>query len=80
MEAVASQPPSAKKEKRSQVAGLRRAAAATSSIAGLRDGLPEIDFLHEISSRMAATDWLPLVLDRIVDFIASVIACDSCFI
>ena len=44
------------------------------------DGSSHIDFLHEISSRMAAADSLHLVLDRIVDFIASVIPCDSCFI
>jgi len=37
-----------------------------------------MDFLHEISSRMAAADSLHLVLDRIVDFITSVIPCDSC--
>jgi hypothetical protein len=33
-------------------------------MAGLRDGLPEMDFLHEISIRMAATDSLRQVLDR----------------
>ena len=46
----------------------------------LADGNSQIDFLHEISSRMAAADSLHLVLDRIVDFIASVIPCDSCFV
>jgi uroporphyrinogen-III synthase len=80
MEAVASQPSVAEKEKRSKVAGVRRVAASTSTMAGFRDGLAEMDFLHEISSRMAAADSLHLVLDRIVDFIASVIPCDSCFI
>jgi uroporphyrinogen-III synthase len=55
-------------------------AAITSTMAGLRDGLAEMDFLHEISSRMAAADSLHLVLDRMVDFITSAIACDSCFI
>ncbi len=80
MEAVASQPSGARKEKRSRVAGVRRVAASTSTMAGFRDGLAEMDFLHEISSRMAAADSLHLVLDRIVDFIASVIPCDSCFI
>jgi len=39
-----------------------------------------MDFLHEISSRIAAADSLHLVLDRIVGFITSVIPCDSCFI
>ena len=69
MEAVAS---GRKKEKRSPVAGVRGVAAMTSTMAGLRDGLVEMDFLHEISSRMAAADSLHLVLDRIVDSIASV--------
>jgi len=49
-------------------------------MAGFRDGLSQIDFLHEISSRIAAADSLHLVLDRIVGFITSVIPCDSCFI
>ena len=80
IEAVASQPSGAKKEERSRVAGVRRVAASTSTMAGFRDGLAEMDFLHEISSRMAAADSLHLVLDRIVDFITSVIPCDSCFI
>ena len=49
-------------------------------MAGFRDGLTQIDFLHEISSRIAAADSLHLVLDRIVAFITGVIPCDSCFI
>jgi uroporphyrinogen-III synthase len=78
MEAVVSRPSEAERAKRP--AGVRRVAASTSTMAGFRDGLAEMDFLHEISSRMAAADSLHLVLDRIVDFIASVIPCDSCFI
>jgi len=78
MEAVVSQPSGAEGAKRP--AGVRRVAASTSTMAGFRDGLAEMDFLHEISSRMAAADSLHLVLDRIVDFIANVIPCDSCFI
>ena len=78
IEGVVSQPPDAEKTKRP--AGVRRVAASTSTMAGFRDGLAEMEFLHEISSRMAAADSLHLVLDRIVDFIASVIPCDSCFI
>jgi uroporphyrinogen-III synthase len=78
MEAVVSQPSGPEGTKRP--AGVRRVAASTSTMAGFRDGLAEMDFLHEISSRMAAADSLHLVLDRIVDFIASVIPCDSCFI
>ena len=80
MEVVASRPSGAEKKKRSRVAGVRRVATSTSTMAGFRDGLAEMDFLHEISSRMAAADSLHLVLDRIVDFITSVIPCDSCFI
>ena len=41
---------------------------------------PEIDFLHEIGSRMAAADPLHEVLDRVVGFVSAVVQCDSCFI
>jgi uroporphyrinogen-III synthase len=61
-------------------ASVRRVAPSTPTMAGFRDGLAQIDFLHEISSRIAAADSLHLVLDRIVSFISSVIPCDSCFI
>ncbi|HTF72189.1 MAG TPA: uroporphyrinogen-III synthase [Edaphobacter sp.] len=59
---------------------VQRVAISTPTMAGFRDGLKQIDFLHEISSRIAAADSLHLVLDRIVSFISSVIPCDSCFI
>jgi uroporphyrinogen-III synthase len=59
---------------------VRRVAVSTPTMAGFRDGLKQMDFLHEISSRIAAADSLHLVLDRIVSFISSVIPCDSCFI
>jgi uroporphyrinogen-III synthase len=39
-----------------------------------------VDFLHEIGSRMAASDPLHTVLNRIVDFACSVVNCDSCFV
>ncbi|HTH53420.1 MAG TPA: uroporphyrinogen-III synthase [Edaphobacter sp.] len=39
-----------------------------------------IDFLHEISSRIASADSFHKVLGRIVDFVTTVIPCDSCFI
>ncbi len=39
-----------------------------------------VDFLHEIGSRMAASDPLHAVLNRIVDFACSLIQCDSCFV
>src|SRR5690242_3094705 len=47
------------------------------SAARLRDGL---DFLHEVSSRLAAADSFHVVLGSIVDFVTAVIPCDSCFI
>ena len=59
---------------------VRKVAPSTSTMAGFRDGLSQMDFLHEISSRIAAADPLHLVLDRIVAFIAAVIPCDSCFL
>ncbi len=59
---------------------VRKVAPSTSTMAGFRDGLSQMDFLHEISSRIAAADPLHLVLDRIVSFIAAVIPCDSCFL
>jgi uroporphyrinogen-III synthase len=40
----------------------------------------EIDILHEIGSRFAAADPLHKVLERVVQFVAAVIQCDSCFI
>lgn len=49
------------------------AQSASPTIAGL-------DFLHEIGSRMAASDPLHVVLNRIVDFACSLINCDSCFV
>ena len=63
-----------------QAVPVRRVAPSTPTMAGFRDGLAQMDFLHEISSRIAAADSLHLVLDRIVGFISSVTPCDSCFI
>ncbi len=45
-----------------------------------KPALSGVEFLHEIGSRMAASDPLHSVLDRIVDFACSVINCDSCFV
>ena len=39
----------------------------------------EVDFLHEIGTRMAS-DPLHVVLDRVVQFVSSVVKCDSCFV
>ena len=46
------------------------------------DALPEADFegLHDIGSRIAAADPLHAVLARVVDFVSSIVQCDSCFI
>jgi uroporphyrinogen-III synthase len=40
----------------------------------------DVDFLHEIGSRMAAADLLHEVLARIVEFVVAVVNCDSCFV
>jgi len=40
----------------------------------------DIDLIHEIGSRIAASDPLHAVLGRVVDFVASVVPCDSCFV
>jgi uroporphyrinogen-III synthase len=80
MESVISQPFAGEIDRPVPAKNVRRVAASTSTMAGFRDGLAEMDFLHEISSRIAAADSLHLVLDRIVDFITNVIPCDSCFI
>jgi signal transduction protein with GAF and PtsI domain len=40
----------------------------------------DIDFLHEISSRIAAADPLHEVLGRVVEFVSIIVRCDSCFI
>jgi uroporphyrinogen-III synthase len=57
-----------------------RIALSTPTMAGFRDGLTQIDFLHEISTRIASADSFHVVLNRIVEFVTSVIPCDSCFI
>jgi signal transduction protein with GAF and PtsI domain len=41
---------------------------------------PTLGFLHQIGSRMAAADPLHEVLQRIVDFVSSVVQCDSCLV
>ena len=40
----------------------------------------DIEFLHEIGSRIAAADTLESILQRILDFIADLVRCDSCMI
>ncbi len=63
-----------------RLAMVKRVAPSTPAMAGFRDGLAAFDFLHEISSRFAAADSFHVVLNRIVDFVSTLIACDSCFI
>jgi signal transduction protein with GAF and PtsI domain len=41
---------------------------------------PDIEFLHEIGSHMAAAGSLDDVLERIVNFASTVVRCDSCFV
>lgn len=59
---------------------VRRVLDSTSTMAGFTDGLSSFDFLHEISMRLAAADPLHRVLERIVEFVTTIIPCDSCFI
>ncbi len=59
---------------------VRRIAPSTPTMAGFSDGLSSFDFLHELSARLAAADPLHTVLDRIVEFVTTMIPCDSCFI
>ena len=75
-----SEVPQAPVVKQNPTSGVRRVAASTPNMAGFRDGLTSIDFLHEISSRLAAADSFHVVLGSIVDFVTTVIPCDSCFV
>jgi uroporphyrinogen-III synthase len=43
-------------------------------------GHAEMEGLHEIGSRIAASDSLYAVLSRVVQFVSSVVRCDSCFV
>ncbi len=69
-----------KKEEGKRASRVHRVAPSTPTMAGFRDGLTSIDFLHQISSRIAAADPLHAVLGSIVEFVTAVIPCDSCFI
>ena len=42
--------------------------------------IPTLEFLHSVSSRLAAADPLHEVLDQIVEFVSEFVSCDSCFI
>ncbi|HEV2578981.1 MAG TPA: uroporphyrinogen-III synthase [Acidobacteriaceae bacterium] len=60
--------------------GIQQVAPSTATMAGFRDGLAPFDVLHEISSSIASSDPLHVVLQRIVTFVTAVIPCDSCFL
>jgi uroporphyrinogen-III synthase len=59
---------------------VQRVAPSTSTMAGFRDGLAPLDVLQEISSNLASSDPLHIVLSRIVSFVSAVVPCDSCFL
>ncbi len=59
---------------------VRRVATSTPTMAGFSNGLSSFNFLHEITSRLAAADPLHTVLDRILEFVTTMIPCDSCFL
>jgi signal transduction protein with GAF and PtsI domain len=40
----------------------------------------DVEFLHQIGSRMAAADSLDSILQHILDFIADLVRCDSCLV
>jgi uroporphyrinogen-III synthase len=46
----------------------------------LSEPTPTLNFLHDVSTRIAAADPLHEVLDEIVDFVIDLVSCDSCFI
>src|SRR5687768_2037155 len=52
----------------------------TDKVDGDVDVSDDIDLLHEIGSRIASADPLHAVLSRVVEFITSVVQCDSCFV
>lgn len=60
--------------------GVQQVTPSTAAMAGFRDGLAPFDILHEISSSLASSDPLHVVLQRIVTFVTAVIPCDSCFL
>jgi len=76
----ASQSMSAERNPKKRSSEVHRVASSTPTMAGFRDGLTSIDFLHQITRRLAAADPLHVVLASIVDFVTTVIPCDSCFI
>ena len=56
-----------------------QAAAEAARVEALSGDAIEVDFLHQIGSRLAASDPLHEVLDQVVEFVSEVIKPDSCF-
>jgi uroporphyrinogen-III synthase len=46
----------------------------------LTEPTPAINFLHDVSTRIAAADPLHEVLEEIIDFVTDLVSCDSCFV
>jgi len=59
---------------------VKEAAERSAAILTEKREEPGLDFLHEIGSRMAAASPLREVLGQIVDFAATLVKCDSCFL
>jgi uroporphyrinogen-III synthase len=59
---------------------VKEAAERSSTILREKQREPALDFLHEIGSRMAEGGSLHELLKRIVEFSATVVHCDSCFL
>lgn len=41
---------------------------------------PAINFLHQVTNRIAAADSLHVLLNEIVEFVSDLVSCDSCFV
>ena len=63
-----------------EMASTSKPEASAATTAASTPSIAPIDFLHEITSRIASADSLHAVLGRIVDFVTTVVPCDSCFI
>ena len=59
---------------------VQQVAPSTSTMAGFRDGLAPLDVLQQVSTRLASSDPLHVVLSRIVAFVSALVPCDSCFL
>lgn len=55
-------------------------ATNTAESAPLPPDPSDVEFVHEIGSRVAAADPLEKVLDRVLQIVTSVVQCDSCFV